>query len=266
MTELPVLRADCTRCVGLCCVALPFTASSDFATDKDAGTPCRHLQPDDRCGIHDRLRAEGFRGCTVFDCFGAGQRVTAAFGGRNWRDDAATAGEMFSAFAVLRALHELLWHLAQALALPSAVPVHADLRSAQEEVQAAAAGAAGAAGGDVAALRARVGPLLEQASAAARAALAGPRRELRGADLVGARLDGADLRAADLRGALLIAADCTGADLRGADLLGADLRDTRLHGADLTDALFLTQPQLDAAVGDRTTRLPGELTRPVSWR
>src|SRR5690606_37914114 len=69
------LTADCSRCAGLCCVALPFAASADFAVDKAAGTPCGHLQPDFRCGIHDGLREAGYPGCTVFDCFGAGQRV-----------------------------------------------------------------------------------------------------------------------------------------------------------------------------------------------
>ncbi len=69
------LQADCENCFGLCCVALPFAASADFAIDKDAGKPCENLQSDFRCGIHNSLRQRGFRGCTVYDCFGAGQKV-----------------------------------------------------------------------------------------------------------------------------------------------------------------------------------------------
>lgn len=30
------LKADCEKCFGLCCVSLPFAASSDFAMDKQA--------------------------------------------------------------------------------------------------------------------------------------------------------------------------------------------------------------------------------------
>lgn len=30
----PEVRADCSRCFGLCCVALPFARSADFAVDK----------------------------------------------------------------------------------------------------------------------------------------------------------------------------------------------------------------------------------------
>jgi uncharacterized membrane protein len=67
------LRGDCERCVGLCCVASPFAASADFAIDKPAGAVCPNLEADFRCGIHARLRAEGFPGCTAYDCFGAGQ-------------------------------------------------------------------------------------------------------------------------------------------------------------------------------------------------
>ena len=103
------LRADCGRCFGLCCVAPAFAASADFAIDKAAGQPCPNLRPDFGCGIHDELRPRGFRGCTVYDCFGAGQQVAqVTFGGRDWRGAPHTAGEMFAVFAVMRQLHELL--------------------------------------------------------------------------------------------------------------------------------------------------------------
>ena len=80
------LRADCGSCFGLCCVALPFARSADFAVDKPAGKACGNLRDDFRCGVHDRLRTEGFSGCTVYDCFGAGQKVSqGTFGGESWR-------------------------------------------------------------------------------------------------------------------------------------------------------------------------------------
>ncbi|MBX9243396.1 pentapeptide repeat-containing protein, partial [Actinotalea ferrariae] len=109
------LRADCASCVGLCCVALAFSRSADFAIDKEAGEPCPNLAPDHRCTIHARLRTSGFTGCTVYDCLGAGPKVAqVTFGGRSWHDDAATASSMFAAFGVVRGLHELLWYLTQA--------------------------------------------------------------------------------------------------------------------------------------------------------
>ena len=50
------------------------------------------------------------------------------------------------------------------------------------------------------------------------------------------------------------------------DLLGADLRDADLRGCDLSTALFLTQPQVNSARGDASTRLPTGLARPGHWQ
>ncbi|MGW2515441.1 pentapeptide repeat-containing protein [Streptomyces sp. NPDC001617] len=262
------LRGDCANCFGLCCVALPFAASADFALDKQAGTPCPNLQGDHRCGIHARLRQQGFTGCTVYDCFGAGQRVSqVTFGGQDWRTGSREdARRMFDVFPVVRQLHELLWYLTEALALPAARPVHTDLRQLLTQTEALTRRTPDElAELDVAAHRQQVNVLLLRTSELVRAGIRGRKKDRRGADLIGARLKGADLRGANLRGAYLIAADLTGADLRCADLIGADLRDTDLTDADLTGAFFLTQPQLNAARGGTGTLLPESLTRPVHW-
>ncbi|MGW1721311.1 pentapeptide repeat-containing protein [Streptomyces sp. NPDC002306] len=273
--EIPVgtidrgdLRGDCGRCSGLCCVALPFAASADFALDKDAGTPCPNLRGDHRCGIHARLREEGFNGCTVYDCFGAGQKVSQiTFGGADRQGGTRERARLMAeVFPVVRHLHELLWYLTEALTLPAARPVHADVRRILAETERLTLRTpAELAALDVGAHRQKVNVLLLRTSELVRAGTGGRGSDRRGADLMGARLKGADLRGASLRGACLIAADLTGADLRGADLIGADLRDTDLSDADLTGALFLTQPQLDAARGSAGTRLPESFTRPAHW-
>lgn len=261
------LQADCGSCFGLCCVALPFSASADFAVDKEAGRPCRNLQQDFSCGIHSRLRREGFPGCTVFDCFGAGQRVSqVTFAGRDWRRHPRTARAMFQVFPVMRHLHELLWYLTEALALPAARPLRGELEEALERIESLARGTTEEILAlDVAAHRGEVSALLLRVSELVRAGVPGGGRNRRGADLIGADLRGADLGGANLRGAYLIAADLRGADLRQADLIGADFRDADLRGADLTGAIFLTQAQLNAARGDRATRLPAALDRPGHW-
>jgi hypothetical protein len=266
--ERPELRGDCARCFGLCCVALPFAASSDFALDKPAGKPCPNLRGDHRCGIHTRLRQQGFTGCTVYDCFGAGQKVSQiTFGGQDWRTGSrARARQMVDVFPVVRQLHELLWYLTEALTLPAARPLNDDLRRLLERTgELTRQTPEELAALDVAAHRQDVNVLLLEASELARAGSGGRGKNRRGADLMGARLRGADLRGANLRGAYLIAADLTGADLRGADLIGADLRDTDLTDADLTGAFFLTQPQLNATRGSAGTRLPASVGRPVHW-
>lgn len=261
------LQADCDNCFGLCCVALSFARSADFAVNKPAGQPCSNLQQDFRCGIHAQLREKGYQGCTVFDCFGAGQKVSQiTFGGADWRQASKTARSMFEVFPVMRQLHELLWYVTEALDLAPARPVHKELRKALAHIDGVTRGSAESITAlDVNALRGEVNTLLLRASELARAQVPGREKNHRGADLIGAKLSGAELSKANLRGALLVAADLSGADLRDADLIGADLRDADLRGADLTGALFLTQAQLNAAKGDMATVLPPTLSRPAHW-
>ncbi|MFC1438498.1 pentapeptide repeat-containing protein [Streptacidiphilus sp. N1-10] len=261
------LRADCGSCFALCCVVPAFARSADFAIDKGAGRACPNLNDDFHCGIHTRLREQGFKGCTVYDCFGAGQKVSqVTFLGRDWRQDPGAARRMFAVFPVMRDLHELLRYLAEALAWPAAAPVHAELRAAFATTEQLTLGAADTLPGlDVTAIRGSVNPLLLRASELVRAAVPGRGRDHRGADLIGAKLKGAGLRGANLRGALLVGADLRGADLRSADVIGADFRDADLRGADLTGALFLVQAQLDAARGDDATVLPATMRRPAHW-
>jgi hypothetical protein len=259
---MTALRADCASCFGLCCVAPAFTRSADFALDKPAATPCPNLLADFRCGIHETLRPQGFPGCTVFDCLGAGQKVAqVTYQGNSWREAPETAEEMFAVFGVMRQLHEILWYLTEAADRAPADDVADALRDLEELTNADAKTLVAV---EVDALRHRVRPLLARTSEHVRAGIRG-KKDHRGADLIGARLRKASLRGANLRGAYLLGADLRGADLREADLLGTDLRNADVSGADLTDVLFLTQFQLNAAQGDPATRFPRALIRPTHW-
>jgi hypothetical protein len=257
------LRADCERCFGLCCVAPALVRSADFAISKPAGIACPNLEGSNRCAIHPDLRSRGFPGCSAYDCFGAGQRVSAM--GGNWRAGGEQAGRLFAAFAAMRTLHELRWYLLDGLDRDAARPLHHATQDALAGVERLAAGSlAELALLDADAERGEIGGLLRRVSELVRA---GPPEAVdrAGADLSGAVLRGARLGRANLRGAYLMAADLTCADLREADLLGADLRGTRLAGADLRGALFLTQQQVGAALGDLRTRIPNRLLRPQHW-
>lgn len=269
MAGRPDLGADCADCFGLCCVALAFARSADFPVDKPAGEPCQNLDAHDRCTIHADLRPRGFVGCTVFDCFGAGQKVSGhTFGGRSWRDDPRARDAMFAVFPVVRRLHELLWYLDQAITLSPDTSAAAEIGARFDRVRALSdAPAEELAGLDVDAEYAAARPLLIRASELARAGV--PARRAKhlgpGSDLAGADLRGVDLRGLTLRGALLIGADLAGANLSSCDLLGADLRDANLANADLTGAIFLTRMQVASARGDAGTRLPAGFERPRHW-
>lgn len=268
----PHLQTDCSQCFGLCCVALPYAKSADFPCDKAGGTPCLHLQGDYRCGIHTSLRERGYKGCTVYDCFGAGERVSKlTFEGFSWREDSHTAERMLAVFPVMQQLHEMISYLREIAAAGRTAALHAEAGQAIARLEELAAQPPGALLElDLAAVRAEVNGTLLDASrlvrqqgvaASGRSAGALPARK----DFLGANLKGKLWRGANLRGAMLIAANLQKADLRDCDFIGADLRDADLRGADLRGALFLSQMQVNSTKGDATTRLPPGLRAPEHW-
>lgn len=270
------LSSDCENCFGLCCTALPFAQSADFALNKDGGDPCPNLQADFRCGIHRNLRQKGFRGCAVYECFGAGQHVSqVTYDGNDWRDHPAAAKEMFEVFPIMQQLYEMLYFLNEALSLEEAKSIHKDLQAALDETKSLTyLSPKSILDLNIQSHRMAVNELLLRTSEYVRAK-AGQKKKMnqknknhkigRGSDLIGANLRGENLRGANLRGALLIAADLRDSDMRLTDLIGADFRDADIRGADLTESIFLTQAQMNSAKGDRNTKLPGTLRIPDHW-
>jgi Pentapeptide repeats (8 copies) len=245
------LRADCAACAGLCCAVPAFTASSDFAIDKPSGVPCPNLATVDfGCTIHDELRERGFPGCTVYDCFGAGQRVVQEhFDGRTWRTAPEIRDQQFATFEVVERLHELLWYLEDAASRRLPRELRAEVEGLRSAVERAAAEPDER---NVVPLQLRADALLGEVSGAVRRG----GRNLRGQDLAGRDLRDQGLTDADLRWSLLLGADLRGVRLGEADLLGADLRGADLRGADLSESLFLTRFQLRAGRCDDTTVVP----------
>jgi hypothetical protein len=93
------LRADCSRCCGLCCVVPNLPAVQSFPVDKPAETPCINLNDLHRCSIHATRQMHGYAACEGFDCFGVGQWITQRlFGGAQWTDSPDLAQQMFAAY------------------------------------------------------------------------------------------------------------------------------------------------------------------------
>ncbi|GLC32639.1 pentapeptide repeat-containing protein [Clostridium omnivorum] len=270
-----VLRINCKRCFGFCCVALYFSASEGFPTDKDAGIPCINLQEGFTCAIHKNLRENGLKGCIAYDCFGAGQKVAqVTYRGEHWLKKPELEKEMFQVFLIMRQLHEMLWYLTEALMLQGNSITKNTLSQLIKETEGLTNLDAGSLLEiNLEAHRQKVNSLLQQTSEHIRFIVtSGQKNTLKSKkriagrlDLIGADLRRTNLRGADLRGALLIAANLSGNDLSGADLIGADLRDADIRDANLSDSLFITQSQINSARGNSNTRLPVSLTPPEYW-
>nr|WP_139375952.1 pentapeptide repeat-containing protein [Clostridium oryzae] len=266
---------DCQNCFGFCCVALYFSASEGFPANKDAGKPCINLQADYRCAVHKNLREKGLKGCTAYDCFGAGQKVAqVTYGGHDWRKKPETANRMFDTFLVMRQLHEILWYLIEAFRVQTDGIIEKDISSMISETERLTnLDADNLIQLNLDTHRNNVNVLLSKTSEAVRTKTrrgqkSGLKRKksiLGRPDYIGADFRRTNLRGADLRGALLIAANLSGSDLTGADLIGADLRDADIRGANLAESIFITQIQINAAKGDSNTKLPVSLTRPAYW-
>jgi uncharacterized protein YjbI with pentapeptide repeats len=249
-------------------VALPYAKSADFAFDKDGGTPCRNLQSNYLCGIHNDLRNKGFRGCSAYECFGAGQKVSqSTYNGKDWRTNKDVAQEMFDVYPIMQQLHEMLWYLNEAITIDAAKSIYKELQYCLVETEELTGKSPEVILRiDVTEHRAKVNTLLIRTSELVRNQVTKNQKSTRrGMDYLGAKLKGVNLKGANLRGALLIAADLRNADLRWCDFIGADFRDTDISGANLTGSIFLTQAQVNAAKGNKHTKLPATLVRPAHW-
>ncbi|EGT3617519.1 pentapeptide repeat-containing protein [Clostridium perfringens] len=257
---------DCEKCFGFCCVALYFSKCDGFPTDKIAGKPCINLKDDFTCKIHKNLRKKGLKGCTSYDCFGAGQKVAQeTYSGESWGESSNLANEMFDVFLVMRQLYEMLWYLNEAYILDVASEIKDEVRSIIEKTEKLTElDPKGLLNLDVEAHRDKVNIVLRKTSDLVMKKY-NTLNKKKNRDFIGKKLSKTNLRGIDLRGALLIAADFNGNDLSGVNFLAADMRDVNLKGADLRKSIFLTQSQINTSIGDSNTKLPFQLSRPSYW-
>lgn len=269
------LKNDCGKCFGLCCIALYFSASESFPNDKESGKPCVNLQHDFTCAIHNSLIDKGLKGCTAYECFGAGQKVAqVTYKGQDWMKAPESAQQMFEVFSIMRQLHEMLWYLTEALFIKMSRDIKDNLERLMSETEALTyLDASSLLGLDIVSHRDKVNILLKKISKIVRTEdnsgeknTLSRRKKVAGRfDFIGADLRKVNLKGMDLGGALLIAADLRGNSLRNTNLIGADLRDADIRGSDLTESLFITQIQVNTAKGDVNTRLPVWIERPGTW-
>ena len=204
------------------------------------------------------------KGCLAYDCFGAGQRVTrVCYPDRNWMDDPDLAGEIFEVFLIMVQLHQMQWYLVQAIPLAGDQPLISELEALLLENEEMAARSPGEILKlDVESYRKKVNKALRTVCGLTGAGSSGKEgsRDYIGRDFRRSNLDGKDFSMS-----LLIAANLAGCSLGGTNFLGADLRDADIRNADLSKSLFLTQMQINSAIGDSRTMLPPYIHRPEGW-
>jgi uncharacterized protein YjbI with pentapeptide repeats len=269
------LKINCNKCFGLCCIALYFSKSEGFPNNKVAGKPCVNLQSDFNCSVHNNLRQKGLKGCTSYDCFGAGQKVAqVTFNGDDWSKSTKLANEMFDSFLIIKQLHEMLWYLTDASTFVFDNHIKYEINLMIEETKSLTNLDANLLKNvDIEGHRIKVNSILRQVNTTVKEKVSSEKKGnpknkkalKSGYDFVGANLTNTNLIGANFAGALLIASNMSNSNLKGANLIGADLRDADIRGANLEDVIFLTQAQVNTAIGDSNTKLPSSLARPPYW-
>lgn len=259
---------NCRRCSGLCCVALYCTKTDGFPENKDAGIPCKHLQGDYMCEIHGSLSSRKLKGCTAYDCFGAGQHITQLMSEKpDWNSISRKEGEMIvQSYLTVMQLHQILWYLTEA-SIISLINTEKNLLNTliAEGKKLAEQPLNVLQSLNIESYRERSNKQLKHISKSITATLSGHSVKETGKNYMGKNMQKKNLIGKDFTVSCLIAAGLEQANLYGANFLGADMRDTNIRNTDLSQSLFLTQIQINSAIGSRNTVLPPYLYKPMSW-
>lgn len=259
------LNIDCKNCSGLCCVSLYCAKTDGFPANKEAGTPCLYLDSDFSCTIHTKLSEKNYKGCIAYDCFGAGQRTTElCLSKGSWKTNPSHADITFQTFMIVFQLHQMLWYLIEASTLSKEILLKSAIDELIHENEEIAENLPDCASGmDLSDYRLRVNTVLKQISNTV--SLSTSPNKNSNMMFLGKNFKKANLDGKDFSTSLMIAANFTGCSLKKTNFLGADIRDANFEDTDLSESIFLTQMQINAAKGNKNTKLPDNLSRPASW-
>lgn len=265
------LSLDCSKCMGLCCTALYFSKIDGFPSDKGSGEKCEYMDKSYRCEVHEKLEERGYTGCMSFDCLGAGPMVVSLLKDRDVSKKALV--KLYEAFIVARQVYEVIWYLADAFEksdndqLKKKISeltknVYTQVTSDHDTISKI----------DINEVRDKAKPLLSEVSDEYRMnkTKSKPERfetDIFGRiDLLGKSMKNSNIMGMSLKGAIMIQSDFSNTDFSYVDLIGADMRDAKLHNADLSKAIYLTQMQINSALGNRSTKLPRHISMPARWK
>ena len=252
------VTSDCTKCFGLCCIALFFSKMDGFPCNKEAGEFCLYLQENYRCDIHKQLAKKKLSGCIGYDCFGAGNYVVQKwYLNELWISEEKVQRQMFAVFIVVTKLLQIRFYLIEACNVNSKYQKQVeqlleenDTLIKQDVKQILLI--------DTNLYREKVNETLKQIVISL-----GLKKEQQ---YIGKSYRNKDMRNYDFSAKLLLRTDFTNAALEGSSFLAADTRDANFSNCDLRKVLFLSQSQVNCAIGNKNTKLPTHLVSPVTWK
>lgn len=264
-TEFKPYQIDCSKCYGLCCIGLCFSKMDGFPENKAAGKLCKYLLPNYSCKIHSLLNNKGLKGCISYDCLGAGQKICDKLSFvPKWYDE--NIDKVFIAFIKVVQLYQTIWYLKEASLLKVAYLSHEQLDLLIKEGENIAEDSIeNLALYDLEPFQTKANTLIKDICWKLCDSLGTKYSNSSVSDYMGKDLRNRNLTGKDFSMSFLIAANLEGAILYGANFLGADMRDVKIKNTDLSKCLFLTQQQINSALGNSRTQIPPHIKRPDSW-
>lgn len=260
------LVSNCSRCSGLCCIALYCFKSDGFPQNKPIGKPCINLMSDFKCRIHHDLESMGMKGCIGYDCFGAGQYLTQeVYGGLSWQTQSERIKEICDLFIVVYRIFQLRFFLYESKKLISSETLLPTINQLLEENEAISKlSIKEMLQYPIDSYQDRVNQILKKSCVELNKFIGA--ENITETNFLNKNFRGKDLSGFDFNMKPLIASNFQDCHFKGATFIGADTRDANFDGADLSEAVFLSQGQINAAKGSRRTKLPKHLKYPVTWK
>lgn len=265
--KLEKFKVDCSKCSGLCCIALFFSKADGFPENKIAGKPCLKLENSFRCKIHTELEKLNMKGCIGYDCFGAGQHVTQyTYKGQTWKSLENQSKEIFAVFVIVFQLYQMRYFLEQSMSVIPAKELRSNIQELiNENEMLCNANSKIILNTDIDSYRERVNLILKKVCfLITKCFMQNDNNDK--SEFLGRNHSKRDLSGLDLSMKLLIAANFDSSIFNGTIFLGADTRDTNFSNADLRESIFLSQGQINSAKGNRNTKLPKYLDYPSTWK
>lgn len=260
------LISDCSRCSGLCCIALYCFQSDGFPQNKSIGKPCINLMSDFKCRIHNDLESMGMKGCIGYDCFGAGQYLTEeVYGGLTWKTQPERTKEICDLFVFMYRIFQLRFFLYESEKLTSSEKLLPEINQLLQENDAMSKfSIKEMLQYPIDSYQDKVNYVLKK-SCVELSKFLGAKNSIE-TNFLNQNFKGKDFSGFDFNTKVLIASNFQNCKFSGATFIGTDTRDANFDGADLREAVFLSQGQINAAKGSHRTKLPKHLKYPVTWR